>query len=179
MNRLLIGVFTAGMALLAPVVGGVEASAQTPKFAYINSQRLIMEAPGTSEAQRAFEADMANFRAELERLEAELDTLQANYERQQATLSAAVREQRQLEMQQKFLAYQQRTAELEETAQRRQAELVGPIMQRIEQAVDAIRVEGGYSMIFDVASGALVAADPSLDLTDRILERLRATASNP
>jgi outer membrane protein len=178
MNRLLIGLLTTGMAVLATVLGGAEASAQQ-RFAYINSQRLIMEAPGTSEAQRAFEADMANYRAELERLEAELDSLQANFERQQTTLSAAVREQRQLEMQQKFIAYQQRTVELEETAQRRQAELVGPIMQRIEQAVDAVRAEGGYSMIFDVASGALVAADPALDLTDQILTRLRATAANP
>ena len=179
MNRFLIGMIAVGLSLAAPVVGGSEANAQTPKFAYVNTQRLVMEAPGTSEAQQAFEADMASYRAELERLEAELDTLQQNYDRQQATLSAAVRDQRQQEMQQKFIAYQQRTTELEETAQQRQAELVGPIMQRIEQVVEAIRIEGSYTMIFDASSGVLVTADPSLDITDQVLQRLRSMTANP
>ena len=179
MNRLQIGLFAAGIAVLALTSGVADASAQTLKFGYVNTQRLVTEAPGTSEAQQAFESDMANYRAELERLEAELDTLQQNFDRQQATLSAAVREQRQQEMQQKFIAYQQRTAELEETAQQRQAELVGPIMERIGQVVEAVRVEGGYSMIFDEASGVLVTADPALDLTEQVLQRLRTTAANP
>jgi outer membrane protein len=151
--------------------------AQSTRFAYINSQRVMAEAPGTGEAQRSFEADMARYRVELEQLEGEIETLQQNFERQQGTLSAAVRQQRQQEIQQKFLAYQQRRTQLEETAQRRQAELVEPIMKLISEVIEQMRREGGYAMIFDTSAGALITADPSLDLTDQVLAQLRTRAS--
>jgi outer membrane protein len=175
MNRTLVGLF----ALIALLVNGAfsSAEAQANRFGYINSQRILVEAPGTSDAQRLFEQDMERFRGELERMETELETLQDNLERQQATLSAAVRQERQQEIQQRFIAYQQRRMELEETAQQRQEELVAPIMQRISEVIEDIRREGNYSMIFDASAGALITADPALDLTDQVLQRLRTAAS--
>jgi outer membrane protein len=150
---------------------------QSTRFAYVNSQRLIAEAPGTREAQQTLETEMQRFRTELETLESELETLQANFERQQSTLSPAVRQQRQQEMQQKFMAYQQRRMQLEETVQQRQAELVEPIMKRITDTIEQMRRDGGYAMIFDTSAGALITADPSLDLTDRVLTALRTSAA--
>ncbi len=152
------------------------AATQATRFAYINSQRILAQAPGASEAQKSFEQDMARYRTEIETLGKELERLQGDFERQQATLSAAARQQRQQEMQQKFQSYQQRVGELEQTAQRRQAELVEPIMKRISEVIEQIRTEGNYAMIFDASAGSLITADPSLDLTDRVLARLR-TAS--
>lgn len=160
-------------AVAAAVAIAIPTDAQAQRFGYIDSQRILAEAPGTNEAQSAFESDLANYRAELEQLEAELEQMQADFDRQQATMTAAVREQRQQEMQQKFIQYQQRQMELEESARRLQAELVGPIMERIVQVIELIRQEGGYALIFDAGSGALISADPSLDLTDQVLARLQ------
>ena len=155
--------------------GSAAAQAQVLKFGYINSQKILAEAPGASDAQKSFESDMAKYRSEVDSLGKQLQELQTSFERQQATLSAAVKQQKQQEMQQKYAAYQQRVGELEQTAQRRQAELVEPIMKRISEMIEMIRTEGGYSMIFDASAGSLITADPSLDLTDRVLERLKAT----
>jgi outer membrane protein len=153
------------------------AEAQNVRVGYINSQRIMAQAPGTAEAQRAFEAEMQKFQGELEQMETELQTMQESFDRQQATLSQQARQQRQQEMQQRFMAYQQRRGELEETAQQRQAELVEPIMARISEVIEQIRRDDNYALIFDAAAGGLITADPALDLTDRVLERLRATAS--
>jgi outer membrane protein len=168
--------FAGIMFVLALVVAGVSpASAQqAPKFGYINSQQILAQAPGAAAAQQAFEADMERYRAEIQKFEQELESLRTEYERQQATLSAAAKQQKQQEIQQKFATYQQRVAELEQTAQRRQAELVSPIMERISKVIEEIREEGDYVMIFDAAAGSLITADPSLDLTDRVLSRLRS-----
>lgn len=166
----------AAVVALLVTAGMGSASAQTPKYAYINSQRILAEAPGTSEAQDEFESSMEQYREQLESLEAELQTLQDNLERQQSTLTATVRQERQQEIQQKFMAYQQRRQELEQQAQQRQAQLVEPIMRRIQTVIEQIRTEGNYSMIFDGAAGAIITADPALDLTDEVLQRL---AANP
>jgi Skp family chaperone for outer membrane proteins len=48
-----------------------------------------------------------------------------------------------------------------------------PIMARVNDAISAMREEGGYALILDAAQGTIVAADPALDLTAQILERLR------
>jgi outer membrane protein len=172
MTRVFVGFCVAVLGLTT--LSTTQAEGQGARFGYINLQRAIAEAPGTADAEQAFERDMQMYRAELERLEAELETLQENFERQQGTMTATVREERQLEMQQKFFAYQQRQMELEETAQRRQSELLGPIMERIMSVTEAVRQEGSYAMIFDAAAGALVTADPALDITEQVLQRLRA-----
>ncbi|MQA88809.1 MAG: hypothetical protein GEU90_01055 [Gemmatimonas sp.] len=173
MNQTLLA-FATFIALL--LTGVVDAEGQEARYGYINSQRIMAEAPGATDAQTAFEGDMEGYRAELEQLETELDTLQQSLERQQSTLSTAAQQEAQQEIQQKFIAYQQRQAALEEEAQQRQAELVGPIMERISVVIEEIREEGGYAMIFDAATGALITADPALDLTDQVLERLQNSA---
>lgn len=174
MKRFTLVGFLTLLAVLA--LGASPVSAQGLKFGYINSQKILAEAPGASDAQKTFEQDMTRYRSEIDKMGKELEGLQGDFEKQQATLSAAAKQQKQQEMQTKFAAYQQRVGELERTAQRRQAELVEPIMKRISDVIEQIRKEGSYSMVFDASAGALITADPSLDLTDRVLARLRAPA---
>ena len=61
--------------------------------------------------------------------------------------------------------------------QKRERELMRPLMERIKKTIDTIRAEEGYAMIFDAGSnaGVVVAADKSLDITDRVLARLKTT----
>ncbi len=172
----LIAAFGMVMALFAGV-STASAQATGAKLAYINSQMILAEAPGAAAAQATFESDMERYRAEIEALGAEIETLRTDYERQQATLSEEAKLQKQQEIQEKFTSYQQRVAELEQTAQRRQAELVQPIMQQISEVIEQIRTEGNYAMIFDAAAGTLITADPALDLTATVLERLQSASS--
>lgn len=163
-------------ALALLVAGAAPATAQATKVAYINSQKILAQAPGAGDAEKAFETEMTRYRGEVEQLKTDLEKASADFERQQATLTSAAKQQRQQELQQRFGQYQQRVAELERTAQRRQAELVEPIMRRINEVIEQIRKEGSYAMIFDASAGALITADPALDLTDRVIARLKAPA---
>lgn len=165
------------VATLAWAVAPVSAQ-QTPDFAYINSQRIIEEAPGAQAAQQEFEQDMAAYQTELQELEDSLRTMMDDFEQQQSMLSPEARRQRQETIMQRQQEYQQRAQELQQRAAQRQNELVEPIMQQIQAVIEEIRQERGYTMIFDAASGGLIAADPSLDITNEVLRRLQATASN-
>lgn len=164
-------------ALLAALA--LPAYAQTaPKIGFIDSRAIIAQAPGAQEAQKAFEQDMARYQAELETLENELKTQLDAYEKQQVTLSPDARRQRQEELRTKQMAYTQRAQQLEQQAADRQAELVEPIMGRINTVISQIREAEGYALIFDVAGGAVVAADPALNLTDKVLAQLGANPQN-
>jgi len=74
---------------------------------------------------------------------------------------------------------QQMAGALDQQASARRAELVQPIMDRVSEMIEQLRLDGGYSLIFDVADGSIVAADPTLDLTDEVLRRLQTAAASP
>lgn len=148
------------------------AAAQT-KIAFINSQRLIAEAPGASEAQQSFQRDVTRYDTEIKNLEQALERARADLERQGAPANDAARQQRQREFQQRVTTYQDSVQKIQRTVQQRQQQLVSPIMTRISEAIEQIRKEGQYAMIFDVSAGAVISADPALDLTQRVLDRLR------
>lgn len=175
MKRLLSAGFLGALAAL--VLGAAPAAAQTLKVGFVNSQRILAETPGVQQAQQTLEREIGSLRAPLDTLERNLQTQQQQYQQQQATLSQQAREQRQQQLQQQFQAYQQRAAQVEQQAQRRQSELVQPVMRAINDAIEAERRAGGFSFIIDASQGGVIAVDPSLDLTERVLARVRGGAA--
>lgn len=148
-------------------------AAQAPKLGFVNVQQIMAQAPGLAEARTAFEGEVQKAQPELQKLEAELETMQQDFQRQQATLSDTAKQQRQQTLQQKYAAYQERRTGL----QRREQELLQPITKRVEDVIEQIRKDGGYAFIFDTAQSGIVAADQTLDLTNRVLDRLKTTAA--
>jgi outer membrane protein len=143
------------------------------KIGYINSQIILEQDSAAQAAQAQFDADLARYQAEISQLGEEGQQLLAQYEQQQAMLSAEARANREEEIRQKQAAYQQRVTELDQQAGIRRAELLQPVMDRINGVIEEVRAEGGYALIFDVTGPSIVAADPALDLTQQVLTRLQ------
>ena len=176
MKRILsVGVLGAAAAL---VIGAAPAAAQI-KIGFVNSQRILAEAPGVQQVQQTLQAEMTRLRAPLDSMEQRLNAANTAFQQQQATLTPQAREQRQTELQQQYAAYQQRGQQLQEQAQQRQQQLVQPVMQQINAAIEALRREGAFTMIVDSSQGGIVTVDPALDLTDRVLQRMRGGAAAP
>lgn len=167
---------SAGLLLLAAATG-VQAQQADLRIGYINSQAILESAPGAREAQEQINRDLEGYRNEVQQMAEDLQQLIQRYEQQQVTLSAEVKAQREAEIQEKQQQYQQRVQELDQQASQRERELVQPVMDRINRVIETLREEGNYTLIFDVAAGAIIAADPDLDLTDEVIRRLEAGAS--
>jgi outer membrane protein len=157
--------------------GAVEA--QTLKVAYINSQEILLQAPGAEEAQQAFDAEMQAYQDEIAQLETELQNMESALQQQQLTLSPEARANREQQLQQKFQEYQQRASQLQDVANQRRAALIQPVMDQITAVIEVIREEGAYSLILDAAAGSIVSADPALDLTEEVITRLQANTGAP
>ncbi len=150
--------------------------AQTLKIGYVNSQEILLSAPGAEAAQQQFDAEMQGYQGEITQLESELANLEAALQQQQLTLSPEAKANREQQLQQKFQEYQQRTTQLQDLASQRRAALIQPVMDRITEVIEAIREEGAYSLILDASAGSIVSADPALDLTQEVLSRLQPAA---
>lgn len=156
------------------------ASAQTPalKFGYINSTKIMAEAPGRVEAEAQFDKEVAAYRTQLQRMSDSLQTLDSVFQRESPKLDSLTRETRRKSIADREANYQQRAQQLNEQMQNRQGELVRPIMEQIQKIIESVRAEDHYAIIFDVGSqgNAIVAADKTLDVTDKVIARLKAAA---
>jgi len=174
------------LALATSLIIAGTAAAQAPsatagKIAYINSAQLLREAPGRAEAEAQFDREVGVYRQQIQRMDDSLRVLVASFERDAPKLDSAARETRRKSVGQREVEYQTRARGLDSTMQARQAQLVKPIMERVQSVIEAIRTEDGYAMIFDVGSqtSVVVAADKKLDLTERVLARLKSQPATP
>jgi outer membrane protein len=169
------------LALSTLAAASASAQASTPKLAYINSQVILEQAPGRANVEAQFDKEMENLRKQVKQMDDSLNALLAAYQKAEATLSPAAKTARQKEITGKRDEYEKRAQQLQAQAQQRQRELVGPVMTQINQIIDAIRREEGYAMIFDAGAGggAIVAADTALDITDKVIARLKTTTPAP
>ena len=173
----------ASVALLLIAAPCLSASAQSPKLAYITSSVLLEQAPGRAAAESLFAREAQGYEVQIKRMSDSLDAMIQGFQKRQATLTAAQKETQGKEIQGREAGYQARTRELQAKANARQNELIQPILDRVKQAIEDVRIEGGYAFVFNADQGSpIVAMDKNLNITDRVLAKLRAqgtTAAAP
>jgi outer membrane protein len=161
--------------VLSPVVATPMFAQGPQKIAYVDSKVILSRAPGRQAAEDQFNKEMEASRGQVQKMGDSLQTMIADYQKAQATLAANVREQREAAIRKKQEDYQSRAGALDQQMQQRQMELVKPIMDQIRKVLDEIRQEDGYAFILDAGSdaGVIVAADRNLDITEKVITRLK------
>ena len=170
------------LALVVAVPAVASAQQSTLKIAYVDSEQVIRQAPGYTEASEAFNRTASGWRDTLEQRRTRLQELFDEYKRQDPVLSPEMRTEKQQEilaLEQEVQTYFQSKFGPEGEASTTQAELMRPIVERVNQAIDEVRRSDSYHLIFDLNDGALVAGDPSLNITDLVIQRMNAQAGAP
>jgi outer membrane protein len=153
------------------------ASAQGQKVAFVNSQALLQNAPGRADAEATFEKEMVGIRTQLTKLQDSLTAMNEAWAKEEPTLQGAAKEARLKVLREKEQNWGAQAQKLQSQAQERQEELMAPIMDNLRKVLDDVRMEGGYSFIFDVAAGNfIVSADKNLDITERVMAKMRLSA---
>ncbi|HET8712692.1 MAG TPA: OmpH family outer membrane protein [Gemmatimonadales bacterium] len=177
MQRLVL-VSLAAVAVLAtaPTVAAGQggAASQPTKIAFINSREILQRTPGYAVAESTYLKEVEGFRTEVQKLQQQLDSAVQAFDQQSIALSPAARQTKQRELQQMQQRMEQRTNELQDRARQREQELLQPIQARVQQVIQGLRAELNYALILDAdaAGGLIAAADPSLNITARVLQRL-------
>lgn len=173
-------VLTASMLVLTSGVAAAQnAASASGRIAYVNPQALFENAPGRTEAEATFRRETETFRAELNRMSDAYNKLVADYQKEESKLAAADKERRQRTIEAKGDTLRLRQQQLEQQAGQRQNELMAPIMEAVRKVLEDIRVEDGYSMILSSEPGSspILAADKNLDITERVVARLKTVAA--
>ena len=176
MNVLTRGVLAA--ALLS--VGAAPLAAQ--KIGYIDSRKVLQEMPGRVAVENRMRVNLEVLSSRQKVMVDSLNVMMAAFERDSSALGQSDKVQRFTAMQMYDGRYRDTLQTLEEEAQSQQAEAMQPLFDQIRVALEDLRQAEGYAMIFDIGNqaNAIVAMDRNLDLSDKVLLRVRAnTAARP
>ncbi len=150
--------------------------AASPRVAYVNTQAILKQTPGYVKAESTFTKELATYRVEVQKLQASLDSAASDFDQQSVMLSPTQRAARRKDLQAQQQKLEQRTQELQQKAATRERELLDPIQSKVNSVIEGVRAAGNYAMIFDVSApnNGIVTADKTLDLTQRVIQQLKA-----
>ena len=141
-----------GIALF--VMSGM-ANAQV-KLAHVNTAEILDVMPDKATAEKSLEKYYGELQSQLEAMAKEYQTKMQDYEANQATMSNLVKQSKEKEIIDLQTRIQQFQANAENEFESKRAELLKPILDKIQNAINTVGKEKGYTYIFDLATGAAV-----------------------
>jgi outer membrane protein len=149
----------------------------TFKIGYVNTQALMEAAPGRAQAESLLTKEGQTYQTQLQKMQDSLNKMLADYQKAEPTLAATVKTKRQEALQGLQTEMEAKNVQFQSAFQQRQAEVMAPIQDVVRKVLEDIRQEDGFAMILDKTPGAssIIVADKNLDITDRVVSRLRAT----
>ena len=156
--------------LLALTLG---ASAQ--KFALVDMQYILKNIPNYEMMNEQLETVSKRWQQEVKTLQDKAETLYKKYQSDLVFLTAEQKRQREEEI----VKTEQDATELQgkyfgpegELFERR-SKMVKPLQDEIWQAIKEIASQSGFQLVLDRSTAGIVFANPSIDISDQVLEKL-------
>ena len=148
-------------------------SAQTLKIAHVNTSEIMNDMPERTKAEKSLESYYNELQEQLKTMYGEYQNKLQDYQANAETMSNLVKQSKEKELvdlESRITAFQN-NAEGEFEAKR--AELLQPLLEKIQNAINAVGKEKGYTYIIDTATGATVyIGTDAVDVTKDVKAKL-------
>jgi outer membrane protein len=188
MRKLFMPIIIAAVALAAGLAGSARAQkqqapvAQAPvpppittvsnglvKIGFINVHRAVTESDKGKAAIDHLQSEVDQSKAKLDVKKKEIENLQAEFKASADKWDLATKQAKQSEIESKAKAINREAEDYEEYYQKRESDLLKPIIESLNQVITDLGKKDGYTVIFDV-TGAVLYINPSVDLTDKVIK---------
>jgi outer membrane protein len=153
--------------ILASAFTAAPALADT-KIGFVNTEKLLREAPLSVAAQKKLEREFATRDQELQKLAKQARDLQAQLDKDGVTMSDSERKTKERDLGNLNRELQRQGREFREDLNLRRNEELGQIQERARKAIQEIARAEKFDLIVEQA----VFVDPKSDITDRVMKAL-------
>ncbi len=146
------------------VLGATSASAQ--KLGRVDLAAIVPNMPEYTEAVSNLEALGKELSMQLEQMNVELNNKYADYEKNVSTYSDSLRQMKERELMEMNQRLQDMQQYAQQDLQKKEADLMTPIYEKANAAVNKVAATGGYAVVFSTAgdqasSAGLAYFDPA------------------
>jgi outer membrane protein len=142
------------------------------KLGYVNSQELLSVMPEMTKADGDLKLFAKQYQDQLETMGKEFEKKGGEYQAAEKTMSEAVKEVKQKELQ----SLEARIRDFQQSAQekigKKKEDLYKPILEKADKAIKDVAKEKGYSYVFDASSGGLLYANETDNLLPLVKTKL-------
>lgn len=180
--RMLIRGFLIALVIGIALTGSADKVLAQGKVGWVDLDRILAEYAEFKEAEDLFRKDAAIWEAEFDSLQTVYFDKLEEYKKQQLILNEERRKQKEDELKALEQSVMESKTRLEGQAEKRRAELTNPILQKIQEVVQAIATNEDYDFIFNASQiymtpqgvqfAPIMYAKKKLDITDRVFEEL-------
>lgn len=133
-------------------------AAHAQKFGYCNTSEIFNVMPDKVTAESTLKSAAEKYDTELKNLQEAFQKKLADYQKQaeDASTPQAIKDRHQQELEEEYAKIQNFQQTAAQDLQKQQDTLLAPITQKIQNAIQAVGAEGGYTFIFDQAAGSIL-----------------------
>lgn len=154
-----------------------KAIAQELKFGHINIQQMVAELPEKLAADQALQSEAQKLDNQLKVMQTELEKMYTDYISQRDSLPDLIRATKEKEIQDKDQRLQQYSQMAQQEISKKEQQLLAPIIEKVQKAIEAVGQEQGLIYIFDISSQVVVYhSEKSIDCGELVKAKLAAPA---
>jgi len=154
------------------------------KIGFVNSAEIFSKYKSFSDTQQKFNKEVEEWQKKAQEMKSQVDSLALYIKGEIDVIPPrlpfhALSDSKQTEKQQEnkaketaYLEYVNTVFGPDGTAERRNAELTQPILDKINSIIPKIAQEEKYDYVFDAVAGNIAYADTKYDLTEKVIEEL-------
>lgn len=152
----------------ALAIAAAPAWAQTGKFGFVNTERILRDAVPAQRAQKKIEAEFKKRDQELAKIAGELKRMQDDLDKNSVTMSEAQRRGKEREFGDMNREFQRKQREFREDLNQRRNEELAQVVEQANRVIRQIAEQEKFDIIFQDA----VFASPRIDITDKVIKAL-------
>jgi outer membrane protein len=164
MIKIMKNCFKTLVVLLAICVISTGSYAQKQKFGHINSSELLKLMPDRDSAVAKINDYAKTLQDQLQGMQEEYDSKTKDFTANQVTMTEIIKKTKTKEIQDLQSRMDAFTTSAREDIQKKQDELLKPIIDRAKAAIEKVSKANGYTYIFDSGLGVLLYTDPTDDI---------------
>ncbi|MBR5491894.1 MAG: OmpH family outer membrane protein [Alistipes sp.] len=144
------------------------------KIGRISSQEVVVNMAEYKEAQTQLEALAKDLQAQMETIQVEMNTKIQEYQKGAETMTDAVRQLKEKELNDLNTRLQEFNQVAQQELQKKEQELMEPIIKKANEAITEVSKAGGYTVIFE--TGQMIYFDEAQvkDITPEVKAKLGA-----
>ena len=143
------------------------------KIAHVNTAEILDAMPDKATAEKALENYYGELQSQMQAMGTEYQNKVQDYQANEATMSNLVKQSKEKEILDLQNRIQQFQANAESEFESKRAELLAPILEKIQNAINTVGKEKGYTYVLDLATGAAVyVGDDAVDATKDVKAKL-------
>nr|WP_319400046.1 OmpH family outer membrane protein [uncultured Carboxylicivirga sp.] len=161
--------------VIAAIAFSGKTFAQELKFGHIDVQKVLSELPAKIEADKTLQAEATKLQNQLQVMQSELEKMYTDYVSQRDSLPDLIRATKEKEMQDKDQRLQQYQQMASQEIEKKNQQLLAPIVEKLQKAIDEVGQEQGLIYIFNLSAQAVVYhSDKSIDVADLVKAKFNA-----